>query len=221
MKLNNWIIVFDLDDTLFSEREYFFSGISYVEEFITALYKVPFHGEIFKAHKKGVKDLWGWSSKKLGLPLETKESFLWVYRNHKPKINLFPGILDLINELNELDSKVLILSDGRSVSQRLKIKALNLDCLPVYISEEYSSIKPNKKRFLSIQNTWKGYKFAYIGDNANKDFIAPKDLNWSCIGANWCKDKIHSDSNNEKLTQPKIWLKEPIDLIKILKQEII
>ena len=221
MKLNNWIIVFDLDDTLFSEREYFFSGISYVEEFITALYKVPFSGEIFKAHKKGVKDLWGWASKKLGLPLETKESFLWVYRNHKPKINLFPGILELINELNKIDSKVLILTDGRSVSQRLKIKALNLDCLPVYISEEYSSNKPNKKRFLSIQNNWKGYKFVYIGDNANKDFIAPKDLNWLCIGADWCKEKIHNYSNSKKLTQPKIWLKEPMDLMKILKQEFI
>tara|TARA_Y100000589_G_C27003393_1_gene567749 strand:- start:14 stop:679 length:666 start_codon:yes stop_codon:yes gene_type:complete len=221
MKLNNWIIVFDLDDTLFSEREYFFSGISYVEEFISDLYKVPFYGEILKAHKKGVKDLWGWSSKKLGLPLAAKESFLWLYRNHKPKINLFPGIVDLINELNKLDSKVLILTDGRSVSQRLKIEALNLNRLPVFISEEYSSIKPNKKRFLYIQNTWKGSKFVYIGDNANKDFIAPKDLNWLCIGADWCKEKIHNDSNNEKLTQPKIWLKKPIDVIKILKQEII
>ena len=221
MELGKWIIVFDLDDTLFSEKEYFFSGISYVEEFITALYKVSFNGEIYKAYKKGVTDLWGWSCKKLELPLETKESFLWQYRNHKPKINIFPGILDLINQLNKLGAKVVILTDGRSVTQRLKIKALNLDHIPLYISEEYSSTKPNKKRFILIQDTWKGYKFAYIGDNANKDFIAPKDLNWLCIGADWCKDKIHDNSNGEKSIEPKIWLKEPIDLIKILKQEII
>ena len=221
MKLEKWIIVFDLDDTLFSEKEYFFSGISYVEEFITDLYKVPFNGEIFKAYKKGVKDLWGWSSKKLELPLETKESFLWVYRNHKPKIKLFPGIIDLFKELNKLDAKVVILTDGRSVTQRLKIKALNLDRLSLYISEEYSSIKPKKKRFISIQKTWKGSKFAYIGDNVNKDFIAPKDLNWLCIGADWCEDKIHNDLKSDKSIEPKIWLKEPIDLINILKQAII
>ena len=33
------------------------------------------------------------------------------------------------------------------------------------ISEEYSSVKPNIKRFLLIQNKWKGGNFAYIGDN--------------------------------------------------------
>ena len=193
MELNNWIIVFDLDDTLFPEKEYFFSGISFVEEYISLLYGVSFNGEILKAYKNGVKDLWGWACKEVGMTLEMKDSFLWLYRNHYPKINLFPGIFELIAELIQLNARVIILTDGRSISQRLKIKALKLDYLPVYISEEYLSVKPDKKRFLLIQNDWKGSKFVYIGDNPNKDFNAPKELNWLSIGADWCKDKIHND----------------------------
>ena len=218
MILNQFIVVFDLDDTLFSEKEYFFSGIAYVEDFISSLYNIQFNGEILKAYKSGVKDIWGWSCQKLGLPLETKESFIWIYRNHKPKINLFPGIVALFKKLNELNAKILILTDGRSVTQRLKIKALNLEDFPIYISEEYSSIKPSKKRFLSIQNNFKGFKFVYIGDNVNKDFIAPKDLNWLCIGADWCEEKIHTDLGNELSVQPSIWLKEPMDLLNVLNK---
>ena len=60
MELKNWIIVFDLDDTLFPEKEYF-SGISFVEEYISSLYGVSLYGEILKAYKQGVKDLWGWT----------------------------------------------------------------------------------------------------------------------------------------------------------------
>lgn len=217
MKLNNWIIVFDLDDTLFPEKEYFFSGISYVEEYISSLYGVSLNGEILKAYKKGVKDLWGWACKEVGLPLEMKDSFLWLYRNHYPKINLFPGIFELIAELIQLNATVVLLTDGRSISQRLKIKALKLDYLPVYISEEYLSVKPDKKRFLLIQNDWKGSKFAYIGDNPNKDFNAPKELNWLSVGADWCKEKIHTDLKSNKNTEPDLWIKKPRDLLKVLK----
>ena len=218
MELKKWIIVFDLDDTLYLEKDYLFSGISFVEEYITYLYGISFNGQVLNAYRNGVKDIWGWACEKIGLPLEVKESFLWLYRNHSPKITLCPGILELINELNQSNAKVIVLTDGRSISQRLKMKSLNLDHIPLYISEEYSSIKPDKKRFLLIQNKWKGSKFAYIGDNPNKDFIAPKELNWLCVGADWCKDKIHNEIKIDKKTEPDLWIKEPRDLIKVLNQ---
>ena len=42
-------------------------------------------------------------------------------------------------------------------------------------------------------------------------------LNWLCVGADWCRDKIHNEILNNKNTEPDIWIKEPRDLIKILK----
>ena len=202
------------------QKRLFFSGISFVEEYISSLYGISFKGQIFNAYKNGVKDLWGWSCEKVGLPLEIKKSFLWLYRTHYPKITLFPGILELIYELDQSKAKVVVLTDGRSISQRLKIKALKLDHLPLYISEEHSSIKPHNKRFLLIQNKWKGSEYAYIGDNPNKDFSAPKALNWLCVGADWCKEKIHTKRIINKYSEPDIWIKEPRDLIKVLKKNI-
>ena len=103
MDLNNWVIVFDLDDTLYSENDYFLSGLNAVEEFITKVYNVPFKGKIINANKAKVKDLWGWCCDTLNLPIDIKESLLWVYRLHTPDIHLYPGINKLLKESVSLD----------------------------------------------------------------------------------------------------------------------
>ena len=218
MDLNDWIVVFDLDDTLFSEEEFVFSGILVVENFITEFYKIPFKGKITNAYKNGVKDIWGWSCKKLNLPINVKDSFLWIYRNHSPKLNLFPGISLLLFELNKLGAKIAILTDGRSTTQRSKLSALELDNFPHYISEEYDSCKPDLKRFLMIEKRWEGYNYVYVADNSKKDFIAPNQLGWISLGADWCKNKIHECKIEEKM-QPEIWIKDPIDVLRILKSK--
>ena len=68
---------------------------------------------------------------------------LWVYRLHKPKIKLNSDVRKLIDTLKKNNATLVILTDGRSVTQRLKINALNLQSLPLFISEEYCSLKPN------------------------------------------------------------------------------
>ena len=217
MNLNNWVIVFDLDDTLYSEKSYFLSGLSSVEQFITKSFNIPFDGEIRKASENGINDLWGWCCERLGLPLEIKESLLWVYRLHNPKIKLNSDIKKLIDTLKKNNATLVILTDGRSLTQRLKINALNLQSLPLFISEEYCSLKPNLLRFQEIEKKWKGYKYVYIGDNPLKDFNAPMKLGWLCIGADWFKDKIHQNNNDENVVIPEYWIKNPLKILKILE----
>ena len=215
MNLNNWVVVFDLDDTLYSENDYLLSGLIAVEEFITKVYDVPFQGKIVKANKANVKDLWGWCCETLKLPIDVKESLLWIYRLHTPDIKLYPGINKLFSELLNKNAKIAILSDGRSISQRLKINVLKLNSYPLFISEEFTSEKPNKLRFLEIQKRWEGHKYVYIADNPEKDFNAPQKLGWLCLGADWIKDKIHK-KKNEKSILPKYWVKDPFHVLKIL-----
>ena len=124
------------------------------------------------------------------LPRDSKQSLLWLYRLHNPNIELFSGIRDTLDSLFHMKSNVSILTDGRSVTQRLKVKSLGLNNLPVYISEEYSSEKPAKKRFLEIQKDFPNKKYVYIADNPVKDFQAPLEMDWICIGANWIKNRI-------------------------------
>ena len=69
-----------------------------------------------------------------------------------------------------------------------------------------------------IEKRWEGYNYVYVADNSKKDFIAPNQLGWISLGADWCKNKIHKCKIEEKM-QPEIWIKDPIDVLRILKSK--
>ena len=134
MNLKDWVVVFDLDDTLISELDYQRSGIAAVETAICSIYVVPFDGRIQNALEKGVKDVWGWACEQLSLPFEVKTSFLWLYRLHQPMISLAPGVRAALDILSGSHANLAILTDGRSVTQRLKLTAVGLGSIPLFVS---------------------------------------------------------------------------------------
>ena len=73
----------------------------------------------------------------------SKESLLWAYRLHDPNIKLSDDIEETLSLLKKKKAKIIILTDGRSITQRLKINALGLNHLPNYISEDFNSEKPS------------------------------------------------------------------------------
>jgi putative hydrolase of the HAD superfamily len=217
MNLKNWVVVFDLDDTLISELEYQRSGIAAVETAITSLYGIPFDGRIQQALEKGVKDIWGWACQQLGLPTEVKTSFLWIYRLHSPKIQLAKGMEGLLYQLISYEANLAILSDGRSISQRLKLLAIGLESLPLFISEDYQSAKPEIDRFVAIENMWPGCNYIYIADNPAKDFVAPRARNWLTVGARWIFPRVYCSSNQMPAdSQPHQWLDCPSKIIPLI-----
>ena len=211
--LEEFVVAFDLDDTLYPERDYVISGILFLEELIDKLYKYNFKGRLLKAYNEGIDDFLGLACRKLNINEDLKKSLLWSYRLHNPRIRLKPEMKKTLESLINLGTKIVILTDGRSITQRLKIKSLGLDFLPNYISEEYSSEKPDKKRFLQIQDDFPSKYYVYIADNPTKDFIAPLEINWICIGANWIKNRIH---NLNLESMPKICLDNPSEITDIL-----
>ena len=44
------------------------------------------------------------------------------------------------------------------------------------------SVKPEKKRFQTIQERWSAKQYIYVGDNPEKDFLAPNSMGWMTIG---------------------------------------
>ena len=214
MNLKKWVVVFDLDDTLISELEYQRSGIYAVESFISSIYGVTFEGRIQAALDDGVIDIWGWTCECLGLPEEVKTSFLWIYRLHNPTIKLANGIQDLVSRLQNCEAKIAILSDGRSITQRLKLTAIGLGYLPLFVSEDCQSKKPEIDRFVSIEQMWPGCRYVYIADNPLKDFVAPRAREWLTIGARWISPKVHSSSCQiPESHQPHQWLDSPSQVI--------
>ena len=100
-----------------------------------------------------------------------------------------------------------MITDGRSVQQRNKIKALGLSEYfdDVIISEEFGSEKPNINNYKYFVDKYGySYKYVYIGDNINKDFIAPNLLGWSTIclldnGKNIHKQSFHLENNTKPI----------------------
>ena len=123
------VLVVDLDDTLYNEYDYQTSGIKEVGKVIAALYGKEITEKMLNWRKEGERDIWKRACQLLELPLSVKESFLWIYRLHRPAITLDTATSDALSHIRSLVKEFVILSDGRSVTQRQKMNALGLNDL--------------------------------------------------------------------------------------------
>lgn len=214
MKIEETVFIFDLDDTLYQEAEYQSSGFKEIARWIQKIYGLNLDRDINNLVKNGDVDILGGICHEVGLPFTVKESLLWIYRTHQPEITLAPDVRILLSKLKSESSGVAILTDGRSITQRLKLKALGLTDYPSYISEEYGEEKPSLGRFQAIMNDFPASKYVYIGDNPNKDFIAPNHLGWITIGLTAAGHNMHKyDLNNMNEEQiPDFWISNLYEL---------
>lgn len=213
---NSMVVVFDLDDTLYFEKDYQVSGYNVVIEYLVSLYSVPREDLIKTAEAGG--DVLQALANLVGVP-SVKESLLWIYRLHKPNISLSQEAEHILKLLVERNVTTLILTDGRSVSQRMKLRSLGLENYPAFISDEFDgAVKPNLRRFKYIEEYYPSSKFVYVGDNPKKDFKAPNSLNWLTVGVKHSSNMIHK-YNLEKIESsylPKVWVENLSKLEKVI-----
>ena len=204
--LSNIVVVFDLDDTLYYELDYQESGYNAVIDLVSEVYECD-KDRLHDLTKDG-GDVLQRICDFIGVP-SAKESLLWTYRLHKPDIRLQPEAFELLEFLRDNGATILILTDGRSISQRLKLAALGLSNVEVYISDEYSSEKPDLLRFEAICKKHVAEQHIYIGDNADKDFVAPNKLGWLTVGLE-PSEKSFYKADVDTITEdhhPKYWVK--------------
>lgn len=208
ISVKDTVFVFDLDDTLYKEADYHASGLDSVACLIKSIYHQDVSEYLSKQVASGVKDFLGSLCRDWNLPDTIKESLIWQYRLHTPRIRLDDSVIELISWLEINSAGVVILTDGRSVTQRLKINALGLAHLPFFISDEYGEIKPDPTRFCLINENFPSAHSIYIGDNLAKDFLAPNNLGWTTFCLKDNGRNIHSqhlpDISDEYL--PNYWL---------------
>ncbi|NNC48679.1 MAG: HAD family hydrolase [Sphingomonas sp.] len=198
------VIVFDLDDTLYPEADYVLSGVRAVAKIIADQHGHALGDELLAAARAG--DDWLALACELSeLPPSAKESLLWAYRLHEPDIALTERAAQAIATLKDEGRVMAIITDGRSVTQRLKINALGISDIPAYISEEYGAAKPDPSRFEVVMEEWPDRSYAYIGDNPAKDFIAPKALGWTTIGVRRA-NSLYADADAPDDAQPHHWV---------------
>lgn len=176
-------VIFDLDDTLYSEKEYVKSGYAAV-------------AAAFPCVKDMQRRLWAAFENKLpaidavleqeGLLCE-KARALQIYRAHTPSIHLYPGALELLHRIKQT-KKLGMITDGRPEGQRAKILALGIEPLfdAIIVTDELGGAeyrKPNETAFRLMQKKLQipFESLVYIGDNMKKDFTAPKALGMQSI----------------------------------------
>jgi putative hydrolase of the HAD superfamily len=195
--LKNTVVVFDLDDTLYPEADYVESGVRFICNKIQALYGLDIYGTVSMALEQDPKVDWlALACELTKLPSTAKESFLWMYRLHIPDIALSAPCQQALQTIRRDSKAVAILTDGRSVTQRLKLKALGLSDWPAYISEDHGTTKPSPERFRAIQVDYPAQHYVYLADNVQKDFIGCNPLGWIGVGMQGNHRNVHTQASD-------------------------
>ena len=179
----NTHIVFDLDDTLYKEIDFVKSAYIYVCKYIRSRFGIDFFSQIQECIDDGI-NFYDYIISKLHHKHNFSiEKYLELYRFHYPKLSLSADTTEFLNNISDRKIGFSIITDGRSISQNNKIKALGLSHLAqnIIISEETGYEKPHVNNFKIIEKVYPDKKFLYIADNTSKDFLAPNTLKWDTV----------------------------------------
>ena len=223
------VVCFDLDDTLYKEIDFLKSGYRKVAELVAKQYGCDaraIYDQLLKWYYNG-DNAFACMNEEYGFGNPIIE-YLDIYRYHHPTIMLSDEIKNTLSKLMEEGVILGIITDGREITQKQKIEALGLEkWIPmdmVMINEDNKFFKPNHWSYDRM--TLKCYEkypdnnfdFYYIGDNTEKDFIAPNQIGWTSIcllddGKNIHKQNF--DLQHEYL--PKYRIKNIIELLDYIR----
>ena len=170
------IFVFDLDDTLYSERDFEKSGIEFVYHNLSI--KHISLETILNNRNNWIEQMINGSNNQI-----TLEIVLDMYRNHFPTIQLYNDAKVFLEKLLSQGIEMSLITDGRSITQRNKLRALGIETFfkNIVISEEVNSEKPSEYNFRMVMDNKIAENYIYIADNPKKDFITPNKLGWTSI----------------------------------------
>lgn len=186
------VVVFDLDDTLYKEIDFLKSGYRKVAELVEKRLGVDVlsvNNQMLEWYHRG-ENAFANLNEKYGInnPIE---DYLNVYRYHQPSITLSKEVKEVLTALKESGCELGIITDGREITQKNKVNALGLkEWIPmenVLINEDKKFFKPNHWSYdrMMLKCFEKGVEvdaeFFYVGDNTEKDFLAPNQLGWTTV----------------------------------------
>jgi putative hydrolase of the HAD superfamily len=180
------ILIFDLDDTLYDERQFVEGGLRAVAAWGEAAHGIAagpsfeFMREVLDREGRGrIFDLW--LSRHGRLSAAAVKHCVGVYRHHSPDLRLFA---EAERVLDRYQGKVplYLVTDGHKEVQANKVRALGLEARfrRVFITHRFGvrHAKPSPYCFDLIRRA-ESCAFSdlvYIGDNPAKDFVGLNPL---------------------------------------------
>ncbi len=183
-------VVFDIDDTLYLERDYVRSGFNAVDAVVAERFAVTGFGErAWEAFERGVRGtIFDAALEQCGVAASEADVSALVgdYRQHAPNITLLDDAAECLSRLAGSFALAAI-SDGPLDSQRNKANALGLErwCDPIVLTATLGPGrgKPHVAAFEIVQRAsgYRGDQCVYVGDNPTKDFQGPRALGWRTV----------------------------------------
>jgi putative hydrolase of the HAD superfamily len=185
------MLVFDLDDTLYPERDFVMSGFQAAGEWLRGqhgiegfervcedLFGVGLRGRIFdEAIRRTSSDLDAGA---------IVPSLIEVYRGHFPRIRLYDDADWALTHFGQR-FRLGLITDGYAATQRRKVAALG-------IADRFRAIvysddlgrhnwkpSPEPYRRLMAQTNGERGRYVYIADNPTKDFTGAREMGWRTV----------------------------------------
>jgi len=187
------LAAFDLDDTLYPEREFVHSGFAAVARHLEDLGVIEaesfFHtaaGLFAAGARSNIFDL---ALEKLAadFPAARMGELVRVYREHAPRIRPFAEARQLLQSLKAKGVVLALISDGPCPTQQNKLRALGLEaCFDHLVFTGAHGAdwgKPSPRAFLEVmeRSGIAAPACVYVADNPGKDFAGPNILGWQTI----------------------------------------
>lgn len=179
------LIIFDLDDTLYNEKEYVVSGFRSVSKKIESKYGLNFF-EVYSALLEsffvdGRGKNFDKIVDKFGLSPKIVPDLVKTYRGHEPEIHIKDEDKLFLKKLSQ-KYKLCLITDGWEDVQKNKVSVLKLDSifdLVLYSQRDgIKYAKPHNKFFVKALNYFKVKKeeAVMIGDDYDKDIVGANGL---------------------------------------------
>jgi putative hydrolase of the HAD superfamily len=179
------VIVFDLDDTLFEEKDFVLSGFAAVAadiaKTVATKKQFVFNYLLEQFYKKGRGKIFNAALRQFGL-IDTPDEItrlVQLYRQHPADITFYPGVKSLLKRLHK-NFYLAVVTDGATETQANKVRALGLQGLADYIVYcwEIGAPKPDAKGYAMTLDYFNmpANHTMIIGDHPINDIAAAKEL---------------------------------------------
>lgn len=180
------LILFDLDDTLYPEEQFVEGGLQAVAREISVWLQVPFielYNQLQALRKCKPQNLFDRMLEMHGIfSPDNVHRLVNVYRTHEPKLTFYADAKLTLDALQEKKIRLGLVTDGYLSVQRRKIMVLGLEAIlgPIICTDQWGRDfwKPHPRAFefaMQVTQTLPN-ECIYVGDNPQKDFIAPRML---------------------------------------------
>ena len=189
--MSSLVLVFDLDDTLYPERQFALSGFAAAGRWAETELGVPglaadmthlldggHLGELFRV---------ALAAKHPGHTPEHLAALIEAYRTHEPQLTLFEDAAWALAHFGAT-TRLGLITDGTDYVQAKKVGALGI--APHFRQIVYTHAlggrgfaKPHPLSYETIEQAMArdGDRLVYVGDNPSKDFIVPNRRGWTSV----------------------------------------